>query len=125
MEIGTLISWAIAGSTAVAAFLAYFKFKPGQRETLEVSNAQANLLMANSTITMVKNELESQFRRMVEEQSVMRREMAELRGEVARLHEQLEEVTSERDTARRENRVLRARVVELEKWKAAVEAEHV
>ncbi len=94
--------------------LAYFKFKPGQKETLKVSVAEATLNIAKGTITMITSEMEEQFQRMAGEQAEVRQELRHLRDEQRIMQTLLDAVTRERDILHRENETLREKVASLE-----------
>ncbi len=81
-QFGSLAAALVAG---VGALLAYFKFKPGQRETMQVSVAEATLNIAKGTITMITAEMEEQFKRMTEDQAKQREELEKQRDDIQEL----------------------------------------
>ncbi len=107
-------SLAVATASVLAALLAYFKYKPGQRENVGISVAEATMNIAKGTITMVTTELEDQFKRMAAELTTIRGEQTELRAHLNENTRQLMFVTAERDGLHRENKLLRERVADLE-----------
>ena len=108
-------SLAAAAAALVGVMLTYFKFKPGERETMQVSVAEATLNIAKGTITMITAEMEDQFKRMSEEQAVLRADITQLRKEQRETQQQLDLVTREQDSLHRENEVLRNKVTALER----------
>lgn len=134
MDGGHLASAIVALGGLLVGVLSYFKYKPGQKETTDMTVAQSTLNIAQGTIDLVTSELEQQFKRMSTEQTeqreIHRKEQAELR----QMH--VEQVESERKSAaalkkqiaeaNEEVRVLRAALreaqVECDNWRKKYEA---
>lgn len=125
MDVAQTVSAAVAvGSVRVAA-LAYFKYKPGQRETVDMTIAQANMNIAQGTFEMVTTELEDQFKRMAAEVKDLHQALvnqrheealyrAEVEARLAELAALLREANEEKQTVKTENLQLRERVAALE-----------
>lgn len=115
-----------AGGT-VAALLAYFKYKPGQRERVGMDVAEGTLNIAQGSIALVTSTLQAQFIRMDAEMEDMRREHETYREDTdKRLAEMAVELRAERAEkieVKRENAVLIARVKRAEARVQTLEAE--
>lgn len=144
MDATQVVSASLAAVTVLGGLLAYFKYKPGQREAVDMNIAQANMNVAQGTFQLVTTELEDQFKRMSAELRTVREqaaaELADLRREFnqyridtdLRLAEQAAEVRAaragEREAQRQaeaymsENEHLRERVKALETEVATLKA---
>ncbi len=109
MNAGQVVSYAIAAASAVAALLAYFKFKPGQKESVVITAAEANLNIAKGTINLVTEEYESQFKRMAGEGRELQKDLRQLRRDL--------------DDYQEEARVLRLAVRDLKSQNESLAAE--
>lgn len=118
MDGAQVASYVIAGVSALGVILAYFKWKPGQREVTEVNVAQGSLNVAQGTIKLIASELEDQFIRMSSEQKKAREihasEIAEERRSVAALRAELDAASKQVRELRAD---LRAAWVEVEEWR--------
>lgn len=111
----------------ITLLLAYTRMKPGERERLEMEQAEVGvgvetrrLDLARSRITLV-NDYEDQLAAMAKSLAAVRAEMGALQSEFETVRRalttseaELKAVTAERDS-------LRQRVADLEFWKAQVE----
>lgn len=113
-----IASGAVFLASAAGVLLAYFKYKPGQREAVGMTVAQANMDVAQGTFQMVTSELEDQFKRMAAEQKRLRGEYETYRTATdKRLNDltiALRTEREEKEDAQMENRRLTARVKQLE-----------
>lgn len=121
METLQAASIAIPVLTLVLGALAYFKFRPGQRETLEVSIAQGFIDIAQGTVHLTTSTLEAQVTRMDAETRALRDDLNALNDKLDAVTRDLRGtqrmlalVTDERDALHEENRDLRAGVADLE-----------
>lgn len=123
-EIASLIA---VGVGIAGGILAYFKFKPGQREQVDMTIAQATMNVAHGTFQLVTTELEDQFKRMAAEMKTMREEHHQYRSDTnKRLIELSAELRAERAeklSVKRENDELRHRVAGLEAEVARLKTE--
>lgn len=103
--VASIIVPLIAGA---GGLIGYFKFRPGQREEVELKVDRGYFEVAQGTFSLVTKEMEEQFKRMAAD-------IAELHSEVSGLRETVRTVTSERDGYARENRELKSRVEQLER----------
>ncbi len=133
-----IVSVIVAASAGIGAVLSYFKFKPGQRESLEtaveqnrVNVAQATLNVAQGTINLVTTELEDQFKRMSaqvrelearlpEQQEATRRLRDDMQARIDALGVELGAEKAEKAEVERRNVILQARVQHLEDEVAAL-----
>lgn len=117
-DLAQAASLVVVATGAFAGLLAYFKFKPGQREHVDMTVAQANLNIAQGTVKLVTSELEDQFRRMSAEMAEVRAEHRRYREETdSRLSALFTELSSEKsakEAVKAENARLRDRVAALE-----------
>ena len=120
-----IVSATVAIVAAVSGLLAYFKFKPGQREKVEVETATGELNIAEGTVTLVQSTLHAELARLVERMRAIedeaeqdRREFAQFRRDsenrVAELAAELRAAKAEKLLVQQENEQLRARVRRLE-----------
>lgn len=120
-----IVSAGVAVATALAALLAYFKRKPGQREKDEVETATGELNLAEGTVTLVQSTLHAEFARMTKRMEAMeeeaeqdRHEFAQYRRDtenrIAELAAELRAAKAEKLLVQHENEQLRARVRRLE-----------
>lgn len=125
MDVAQTVSAAVAVGSVLVAALAYFKYKPGQRETVDMTIAQANMNIAQGTFEMVTTELEDQFKRMAAEVKDLHQALvnqrheealyrAEVEARLAELAALLREANEEKQTVKTENLQLRERVAALE-----------
>lgn len=124
-----VISALVAVIGAGVGLLAYFKYKPGQKETVEMTVAQANLNIAQGTVQLsqvVNDELESQFKRMTAEMADIRAEHKQYRTDtdeqLALLAVELRAERAEKAAVKRENDQLRNRVGDLEREVASLKS---
>lgn len=137
MDTAQVVSAAVAVGSVLIALLAYFKYKPGQREAVDMTIAQANMNVAQGTFQMVTTELEDQFKRMAGEVKDLRDQLAEERREQAQYREDVEKrlaelgaelrsEKAEKAQLQRENRRLKTQVAENDQLReriATLEAE--
>lgn len=128
-ETAQLVSIIGALFLGIAGVLAYFKYKPGQREVVQMDVAQATMNVAQGTFQMVTTELEDQFKRMAAELRELRAELVEVKARADGLSEDLtrvkarlitatqriETLESENASLRQERDDLRVRVAMLER----------
>ncbi len=118
MEISQIASGAVFLATALGALLAYFKYKPGQKESLDLTIAQATMKVTHGSFQLVTTELEEQFKRMSAEMVEIRAEHRAYRDatdlQISELGDEVRSERSEKDTLKRENERLNERVLLLE-----------
>jgi uncharacterized membrane-anchored protein YhcB (DUF1043 family) len=118
MGASEIVSLATAIAIVVAGVLGYFKWRPGQREQVGMTVAQATMHVAQGTIQLVTTELEDQFKRMSAEMRTMRDEHDQYRRDtdsrLAELGTQLRAEKAEKELVKQENVHLRERVNVLE-----------
>lgn len=99
MDTTQIVSLSTAFAIALGSLLAYFKYRPGQKETTQASVAESTLNIAQGTIKLVTDELEEQFKRMSAEQREQReihaKEIAGERAAAAELRHELDEALKE------------------------------
>lgn len=105
MDAAQVATIAIGAAGSLAALLAYFKYKPGQREAVDMTISQAHMNVAQGTFEMVTTELEDQFRRMSAELREVRErhaaDMAALRREFEQYRADAEALLAQRVTEAR------------------------
>lgn len=128
-DVAQVVSGFVAFLGVGVGLLAYFKYKPGQRENVEMTVAQANLNIAQGTVQLsqiVNDELESQFRRMSAEMTQIRDDFRQYREDtdkrLAELSIELRAEKAEKAEVKRENDQLRERVGELEREVASLKS---
>ena len=125
MDAPQIVTLLIAGGSALGVLLAYFKYKPGQRERVEqdtaqgqLNVAQGNLNIAQGSINLVTSTLEGQFTRMAARMEAMDIEAAEyqsaVEGRLSELSTELRAEKIEKERVKQENARLKVRVDELE-----------
>ncbi len=128
MDLAQVTSFVVAGAAVLGSILAYFKYKPGQRDAVDMNIAQANMNVAQGTFQLVTGELEEQFKRMSATQRELEerlreadvlltkvgRELAIVEVKLVKAQDLLELITGERDRLREENASLRKQVASLE-----------
>lgn len=121
-QIGALV---VAGGSALGVLLAYFKFKPGQRERVEVETAAGELNIAEGSVRLVQSTLHGEFIRMAARIEELEKEAADDRREftqyrrdnearIAELAAELRAEKAEKRLVQQENERLHARVAVLE-----------
>lgn len=138
MDTADLVSAAVGIGGVLVALLAYFKYKPGQREAVDMAFAQANMNVAQGTFEMVTTELEDQFKRMAaevkelhqalvnqrHEEALYRadvdKRLAELGAELRAAKAEARAMDNENKSLTRENRRLKTQVAENDLLKARV-----
>ncbi|MEJ7824925.1 MAG: hypothetical protein WKF48_05825 [Solirubrobacteraceae bacterium] len=127
-DLPQIITLCVALGTAIVGILGYFKFKPGQREQVNMNVAEATMSVAHGTFQLVTTELEDQFKRMAGEMAEMRGLLTTVQTEANQLREdlttvknklisateRLDAVTSERDKLRERVRHLEERLARFE-----------
>jgi predicted nucleic acid-binding Zn-ribbon protein len=123
----------------LGTLLAYFKFKPGQRERVaaesglaEVDIAQGTLKMTKEALDLIQGNMQAEINRLVEQTTKFRddsekragdqdrrltavtRALAEMQVQLGVTERRLDLVTQERDELRQENEALRGRIASLE-----------
>lgn len=131
MAAADVVTVVVGAGGVLVAILAYFKYKPGQREAVDLTIAQANMNVAQGTFQMVTTELEDQFRRMAAEVKDLRDQLAEERRDQAQYREdvdqrlaelgaELRSAKAEKATLQRENRRLKSQVAENDQLKQRI-----
>ncbi len=122
-----IVSVIVAATAALGAVLSYFKFKPGQRESLEtaieqgrVNVAQGTLNVAQGTINLVTAELEEQFKRMSAQVRDLETRLSEQQQATMTLRDELGVERAEKAEVERRNGILQTRVQHLEDEVAAL-----
>lgn len=131
MDAPQVATIAIGAAGALAALLAYFKYKPGQREAVDMTISQAHMNVAQGTFQLVTTELEDQFVRMSAELREVRKQhaadMAKLRGEFDQYRldadTRMAELTAELRGERAEKRQVKLENVQLRERVDVLEAE--
>ena len=134
VEIGQVASIIVGAGALVGSLLAYFKFKPGQKERVgldiaegNINVAQGTLNIAHGSIQLVTATLEAQFKRMDGEMDEMRREHAAYReltdSRLSELAVELRAERAEKVEVKRENVQLTERVNRAEARVKTLEAE--
>lgn len=121
MDTPQIVSLLIAITSLIGVVLAYFKFKPGEKQRVDMNVSQAHMNIAQGTFQMVTSELEDQFKRMSADMADLHRQLREMRNaledvqvELGQTRRRLDLVTEERDKLRKENAALRDKVTQLE-----------
>lgn len=133
MDAAQGVSAVVAVGSVLIAALAYFKYKPGQREAVDMTIAQANMNVAQGTFQMVTTELEDQFKRMAGEVKELHQALINQRHEEAQYRQDVEKrlaelsallraANAEKETVNAENLQLRDRVQTLEAEVRALKA---
>lgn len=79
----------VAATSLLGVLLTYFKFKPGQRQQVELDTAEGTLNLAEGTVQLVTSTLEAQFRRMAERMEEIERDAARYRQDTEKRHAEL------------------------------------
>lgn len=117
-----IVSIGIAAATAVAGLLVFFKYKPGQRETVVMKVAEASIDVASGTILMVETNYQRQLDRMAAELKEVRDTLERMERKYMSEKTRAEELAVENAELRKANADLHKRVAGLERKVTALTA---
>jgi chromosome segregation ATPase len=113
MDTAQWVTILIAAMAGLPGTLAFFKYRPGQKEKTEATVAEGLLNTAKGTVDLITDELQDQFKQAVAQRREIEAENRKLVEALAAAQRQIAGISQELFDAHGEIRTLRAQVQRL------------